>query len=68
MQSVFDHQFSEHRKKNLKGSYDIAKKNNMLCIWRNAHYFPHNEHYCCSSMLCLFVTRRFLRSEKQGIH
>ncbi len=33
------------------------------------HYFPHTVHYCCSSMLCLSETHRFLahRSEKQGV-
>ncbi len=56
----------------LKGSYDVAKKNIILCIWCNAmftrfevkktHYFPHTVHYCCSFMLRLFETHRFLQS------
>ncbi len=58
---------------NLKGSYDVAKKNIIWCIWCNAmclcglrlkktHYFPHTVHYCCSSMLRLSETCRFLQS------
>ncbi len=52
----------------LKGSYDVAKKN---IIWCNAMFiqfkvqkthFPHTVHYCCSSMLCLSETCRFLQS------
>ncbi len=36
----------------LKGSYDIAKKNIILCIWCNEKIkFPHTVHYCWSSML-----------------
>ncbi len=56
----------------LKGSYDVAKKNIILCIWCNAmfmwfkvqktHYFPHTVHHCSSSMPCLSETRRFLQS------
>ncbi len=56
----------------LKGSYGVAKKNIILCIWCNAmclwfkdqktHYFPHTVHYCCSSMLSLSETRWFLQS------
>ncbi len=56
----------------LKGSYDVAKKNIILCIWCNAmwlwfkvqktQYFPHTVHHCCSSMLRLSETRRFLQS------
>ncbi len=29
---------------------------------KKTHYFPHTVHYCCSSMLCLSETRRFLQS------
>ncbi len=57
----------------FKGSYDIAKKNIILCIWCNAmclcglrlkktHYFPHTVHYCFSSMPLLSETRWFLQS------
>ncbi len=55
----------------LKGSYDVAKKNIILCIWCNAmclcglmlkkHYFTHTVHYR-SSMPHLSETRRFLQS------
>ncbi len=56
----------------LKRSYDVAKKNIIVCIWCNAmclcglrlktHYFPHTVHYCCSSILRLSETCRFLQS------
>ncbi len=57
----------------LKGSYDVAKKNIILCNWCNAmclcslrfkktHYFPHTVHYCCSSMLRYSEMCRFLQS------
>ncbi len=52
----------------LKGSYEVAKKNIILCICCNAmfllnlNYFSHTVHYCFSSMLCLSETRRFLQS------
>ncbi len=58
-------------KEPLKGSYDVAKNNIILCIWCNAmclcglrfkkHYFPHTVH-CCSSMLRLAERHRFLQS------
>ncbi len=47
----------------LKGSYDVAKKNIILCIWciwclvfmwfkvKRTHYFPHAVHYCYSTFL-----------------
>ncbi len=50
----------------------LLKKNIILCIWCNAmclhgsrfkkHYFPHTVQYCCSSMLHLSETYRFLQS------
>uniref|UniRef100_A0A672PHA0 Si:dkey-88e18.8 n=1 Tax=Sinocyclocheilus grahami TaxID=75366 RepID=A0A672PHA0_SINGR len=56
----------------LKGSYDVAKNNIILCIWCNEmclcglrfkkHYFPHTVHYCFSSMPRLSETRTFLQS------
>ncbi len=60
-------------KSSLKGSYDIAKKNIILCIWCNArlftrfkvkktHYFPRTVHYCCSSLPRLSETRRFFQN------
>ncbi len=64
------------RNANLKGSYDVAKKNIILCIWCNAmclcglgikkYYFPHTVHFCCSSMLRLSETRPFLQSSAQS--
>ncbi len=50
----------------LKWSYDVAKKNIIWCIGgsrlKKTHYFPHTVHHCCSSMLCLSETCRFLQS------
>ncbi len=64
----------------LKGSYDVAKKNIILCIWCNAMcfmvclrlntLFSTYVYYCCSSMLCRSETRKFLQSsssEKRGV-
>ncbi len=64
----------------LKGSYDVAKKNIILCIWCNAmclcglrfkktHCFPNTVHYCCSSMPRLSETDFYKahRSEKRGV-
>ncbi len=60
----------------LKGSYDVAKKNINLCIWCNAmclhvsgfkkHYFPRAVHSCCFSMLCLSETHKSLQSSLFG--
>uniref|UniRef100_A0A672T9C9 Discs, large (Drosophila) homolog-associated protein 1b n=1 Tax=Sinocyclocheilus grahami TaxID=75366 RepID=A0A672T9C9_SINGR len=54
-----------------QGSYNVAKKNIILCIWCNEmclcglrfkkHYFPHTVHYCFFSMPRLSETRRFLQ-------
>ncbi len=57
----------------LKGSYDDAKKNIILCIWWNAmclcglrfkkrFSFSHTVHYCCSSLPRLSGTSTFLQS------
>ncbi len=65
----------------LKGSYDIAKKNIILCIWCNAmwlcglrlkktQYFPHTVHHCCPSSPRLSERVDFYKahcSEKRGV-
>ncbi len=50
-------------------SCDVAKNNIILFIIvftrfevQKTHYFPHNVHYCCSSMPRFSETHRFLQS------